>query len=112
GITLMIDDDLMPRNETSRGSIHLTEEELGDGIAALPVTGMESPVQGFSMVTNPVPVDALSIERRLLATFKVNDVALASAVIFTEGHGAFRYRIGSVLPGGASLIEIGATSVL
>lgn len=58
----------------------------------------------------PIPMELIG--RRLLATFQVDDTELASAVIYTEGYGAYRYRVGGELPEGATLVAIDPDSVL
>ena len=58
----------------------------------------------------PIPLELIG--RRLLATFQVDDVELASAVIYTEGYGAYRYRVGGDIPEGALLLAIEPASVL
>lgn len=60
--------------------------------------------------SQPIPTELIG--RRLLATFQVDDAELASAVIYTEGYGAYRYRVGGELPEGATLVAIKTDSVL
>lgn len=97
-------------NYGERNYPHAWEQDNHNTV--LPEPYVRAPDKVSPEVVNTGQLDSLLVEHRLLATFMVDDVALVSAVIFTDGNGAYRYRIGAVLPGGASLVEIGTMSVL